>query len=274
MSEEISILYAGNDEYKNAFLTALLSLSMKNKSPMHLYFLTGDFTFVKKHYHALRPETIDFILERCKKYNDKISYTIIDCRPAFDELLGKGKNVRSSFSPYSMLRLLIDQYPCLPDRLLYLDGDTIVTAPLDSFYNMDMEGKEIAMVPDIVGHNWLGQTYCNSGVILFDLKKIREHKSLEPTRRFINKFHLFMPDQTALFATFKTDKKLLLSYDYNEQRKIKETTVVRHYCKIPKLYGIYNIKPWQVKKFRRFFKDEAKEVIDEFEEIKNTYPDF
>lgn len=267
MNEKISILVAANDEYKEGVLSLTLSLAFSQKEAVDIYLLTGDFTDIKENYHAFSEESVSYIKGVCDPYKQDISFFIIDCRPLFDQHFKDGKNNKTSFTPYSALRLLMDKIPSLPDRLLYLDGDIIVMKDLKEFFQMDMGNKEIGMALDVVGHHWLGRRYCNSGVMLCDLAALRKNCTFDKTRNFINKHRLFMPDQSALNFTLK-DKKLVLPYIYNEQRTTTEETVIRHYCRMPKCLHFVKVRPWQCEKFRKHYPGEATKIVDILESEK------
>lgn len=68
------------------------------------------------------------------------------------------------------------------ERVLYLDCDTLCNASLKDLYNTDLENYYCAGVIDCLSENYYElfqlskkSFYCNSGVILFDLKKWREN---------------------------------------------------------------------------------------------------
>lgn len=261
MKERISVLLAANDEYEKGILSVSLSLAMSQEEAVDIYLLTGDFTDIGEHYHAVKKETADSIKDVCSKYNPGINFILVDCRPLYDELMKGGCNNRTSFTPYSALRLLMDKIPEIPDRIIYLDGDVVVRKDLSDLFEMDMGDKEIGMVLDVVGHHWLGRRYCNSGVMLCDVKKLRENHTLDKTRDFIYRRKLFMPDQSALNFTLK-DKKLVLPYIYNEQRKTSDDTVIRHYCRMPKFLHFFRARPWDTEKFLKYYPGEADEIVE------------
>jgi len=87
----------------------------------------------------------------------------------------------------------------------------------------------------------------------------------------VNKKKMIMPDQSALN---KHGKKKFLPFRFNEQRKIKEDTVVKHFCKgivffLPFGFHIYNIKLWQIDDVHKRLKiTYFDDIYEEFAEIK------
>ena len=89
------------------------------------------------------------------------------------------------FPPVSYARLVLDRIlPPAVERVIYLDCDTFVIAPIEMLYEQDMQGNPIAGVSDPFGmHIMMGrdmvakkgifdpaEPYFNSGVLLIDLK--------------------------------------------------------------------------------------------------------
>ncbi|STP06980.1 glycosyltransferase [Helicobacter fennelliae] len=95
---------------------------------------------------------------------------------------------------------------------LYLDVDTFVLQDIRPLFEMDLEGKSIAMVRDvtnitsIVKDNVVKSTdYCNSGMLFIDLDKWRT-KDMSQIRGF--KYNE-APDQDFINYIFKNEKKIL-----------------------------------------------------------------
>ena len=112
-----------------------------------------------------------------------------------------------------MARLFLDKLlPQEVDRILYLDGDTLVLEDLGSFYYRDLGDKVIGMCPeptvDKSRKEFLAlkeHPYHNSGVLLIDLKKWRREEIGKKVIEFYQ-FHegkLFAPDQDALNGALK-----------------------------------------------------------------------
>lgn len=269
MNRKVSILISGNDEYRKGLMSVCLSLAMSQPGDVDIYLQTGEFPNMKRKFSKVSPETLEFLEKNCRKHNPGVSIHLLDCTDLFNKHLGHGKNMNTYFTPYSFMRLLVDEIPDLPSRLLYLDGDVVVMKDLSELMNIEMEGKEFAMAKDIVGHHWLGKTYCNSGVILFDIESLKKTHSLVEVRKFMNTWHLFMPDQSAINFTQKNNR-LILPYIYNEQRKTSSDTVLRHYCRMPKFLHFVTIRPWQFEEFRKYYPGENSEFVDTLESILKT----
>lgn len=135
------------------------------------------------------------------------------------------------------------------ERLLYLDTDTLVLKNLNEFYAFDLQGYPVAAVYDnyvktqpLIGIENEGE-YFNSGVLLIDLKKWREHKISERTIEYLLKYpqNIRFVDQCGLNHTLKNkwlklkpSFNLLYSYlphdgSLTEWKKIESNSTVIHF---------------------------------------------
>ena len=138
------------------------------------------------------------------------------------------------------MRLFFDEILSEPiDRMLYLDSDTIVNNQLDELIGMNLRGKTIGMVLDSLGASHKGQIglsaeddYYNSGVIMFDVQRWREHrysyKIAEHVKKKRNNYPA--PDQDLLNVICKGDI-LRLDAKYNFQ-PVHSVFSDRQYLKI------------------------------------------
>ena len=143
------------------------------------------------------------------------------------------------------------------DKILYLDGDIFVTGDLNELYHTDISDAYAAMAPDhiaqIEGKDNIRleiKTYCNSGVMLLNLKKMRKDKITVKLLDFKknDEYNKYM-DQDAFNKIFANKIKILDSkynyiYIYKEylQRKDFEflknqDKVIMHFAGGNKPYG-------------------------------------
>ncbi len=259
----------------DGLLITLLSASKNTTHPLNVYIGTGHFKTKKKEFFPFEQKQTEFLETVIKKYNPNSQIHLLDMTDEVNEKLGKSVNLNGKFSPLSMVRLLSDQHEEFGDKLLYIDIDVVVTGDLYEIYSLDLTDKDVGMVIDEVGSHWLGKRYCNSGVVLMNLKRLRENKHFEIVRKKVIKNRYFMPDQTALNRGLKSNIKFM-SPRFNDQHYLHEKTVIRHYCQWIKVHkkGIGNVaeKPWNVEKFKdRYGKDTHKEILDEYLKLKEEY---
>ena len=171
------------------------------------------------------------------------------------------------------------------DKAIYIDSDIVVPGDISQLYNIDLEDNFIGGCRDksIIGikpfenyfTNGVGidfHDYINSGVLLLNMKKLREHKLSEKFLYLLNKYHFenVDPDQAYLNALCKGKIKYIdNSWDAMPNKNDKE---IEH----PNLVH-YNLffKPWHYDgiSYEKYFWEYAKISGYEKEilEIKNNF---
>ncbi len=242
-AERIALCYCGNAKIFPQLLLSALSIAMHTPRALEVRMVTLDLTEVDARFAPLT-EAQRALLERALQacHPDTV-VAIVDAGDAYRKYLAGGKNERGFYTPYAMLRLLFDCMP-MPDKLLYLDTDTMCRRDVSPLWETDITGYEFGAVRDQEGKFWIRRDYCNSGVLLLNVARCRETGLLARARARVKNRRMMMPDQSAL--NFLAEKKLFLPRPFNEQRAVREDTVIKHFCRGFKWYGpffrIYNIK--------------------------------
>lgn len=116
------------------------------------------------------------------------------------------------------LRFVLDRVvPESADRVLYLDADTFVVDDLTELATIDLAGRGVAAVPNVMAPadearlRALDLTdadaFFNSGVLLFDLVAVRSDPLLPRARRVLERFgdQIRWPDQDVLNIVYAGD---------------------------------------------------------------------
>lgn len=245
----INLLFAGNNKVFDGMLITLLSLTKHTKSPVNAFCLTMDLQDVNPKFIAISKKQADFLEKILKEGNSESKLTLIDLSDMFRNEMLDSVNLKSHFTPYTLLRLFADKIEQIPDKILYLDTDTIINNDINELYNIDIENYEIACVNDI--YNWTApsrwriKNYFNAGVMLLNMKKIRETGMFTKTRELCRYKKMLYPDQDALNKTV-TYKKML-PVKFNSKDKYYPEIVVHHFCNVRKNWNFFHrIKPWEV----------------------------
>lgn len=160
--------------------------------------------------------------------------------------------------------LLLDVLPEETDRLLYIDVDMIINKSIKEVYQTDFEGKNFCVCADMATvfpfskehaelfaeHIRNGFTYFNSGLMLWNVKKLRAEnynfrRYMELAERVKDK--LMAPDQDILNYMHLNQVKYLDEYQYNlfsrlaynrdvHYEDVKKETTIIHYA---------GMKPWE-----------------------------
>ncbi len=253
----INILFCGNDKVFDGMITTMLSILKRTetKEEFNIYIYTMDVSDIKPQYKALSDDMADYLDSIAKEYNPLNKVTLIDVLDIYNKEFRNSPNESCYCSPYTLLRLFADIVPNMPDKLLYLDVDVMFNRDITNLYDIDVEGYEYAAARDHYGKYLINPNYINAGVLLFNLKKMKETKILEKARNLIRTKKLVFADQSALIRS--TTKKKMLPQKFNDQKFLHKSTVVRHFSKrlfyfpIPKTK---NIKQWDVSKVHKIFK--------------------
>lgn len=270
----INLLLCGNKKVFDGALTELISITNRTKEVIRCYIFTMDVSRINKEYTCIQDEQIEFLDNVVKFKNENNQVIKIDVTDLYEKEFRNCKNENAYCTPYTLLRLLADLIPDMPDKLLYLDIDMMANDDISKLYNIDISEYEYAAVKEKYGSKIIRPDYINAGMLLMNIKKIKETGLLEKARNLIKTKKLIFADQDAIF--WSTTKKLLLPRIYNEQGKFnKKDTVVCHFAKRLLLLPyprIENYKQWQVEEVHRVLKCHAfDEDLEEYIKLKEKY---
>ncbi|MGN1300728.1 MAG: glycosyltransferase [Clostridia bacterium] len=270
----INLLLSGNYKVFDGALSELISIINKTKETINCYILTMDVSRIKSDYISMSDEQIKFLNKVVKSKNLDNKVTKIDVTDLYEKEFGHGKNENAYCTPYTLLRLMADLIPEIPDKILYLDIDMMAAKDISELYNIDISEYEYAAVREKYGSKIIRPDYINAGMLLMNMNKIKETGLLKKARELIKKRKLLFADQDAIF--WSTSKKLLLPRKYNEQSKFnRKDTVICHFCKRLMLLPYphtENFKQWQVDDIHRELKCYAfDEDLTEYIKLKEEY---
>ena len=189
-----------------------------------------------------------------KKENPENNVIVHDVSKLYLEEFDGCPNEGAYCSPYTLIRLLADRVEGLPDKILYLDVDVMFHRDIRLLWSIDVSDVEYAAARDHYGKFLLYPNYINAGVLLWNMKKMRETGIFVKARELLRQKKLTFADQSALIRS--TTKKKMLSQRFNDQKFLYKNTVVRHFSK-RLFYLPYphtdNIKQWQVDRVHKVF---------------------
>lgn len=277
----INLLLCGNKKVFDGALTQLISITNKTKRDITCYIFTMDVSRIKPDYVSITDEQVEFLEQVVKSKNINNKIVKIDVTDLYEEEFGHCKNETAYCTPYTLLRLLADKVPQIPDKILYLDIDMMAGDDISKLYDIDISEYEYAAVKEKYGSWIIRPDYINAGMLLLNMKKIKETGLLLRARELIKKRKLLFADQDAIF--WSTTKKKLLPRIFNEQSKFnKKDTVICHFCKrlmLTPYPHTENYKQWQIEEIHKYLKcyafdedlEEYKKYKKEYEERKGEY---
>lgn len=270
----INILLCGNKRVFDGALTELISITNRTQEAIRCYIFTMDVSRIKPDYTCITDEQVAFLNEVVKAKKSENEVIKIDVTELYEAEFGKCKNENAYCTPYTLLRLLADMVPEIPDKLLYLDIDMMANGDISELYHTDISDYEYAAVKEKYGSIFIWPDYINAGMLLFNMKKMKETKLLEKARNLIKTKKMLFADQDAIYRS--TTKKLLLPRIYNEQSSFKRNdTVICHFCKRLMLLPYphtENYKQWQIEEIHRELKCYCfDEDLEEYKKLKANY---
>ena len=252
----INILFSGNDKVFDGVLTCMLSIFKRSKREevFRFFIFTMDATRVKREYLPINEKMIQYLDEIAKSYNKENEVQKIDVTELYRKEFANCPNEQCYCSPYTLLRLFADIIPEIPEKILYLDIDILFQRDIRLLYDIDVSEVEYAAANDHYGKYLINPRYINAGVLLLNMKKIRETGLLVKARKLIKEKKLVFADQSAIIRS--TTKKKLIPQRFNDQKFLHKHTVVRHFSKrlfyLPYPH-IANIKQWRVSEIHKIF---------------------
>ena len=171
-------VYCGTRNVYQDMIPSMKSLLI-HSNVEKIYFLIEDNEFPYK----LPPEV------ECINVSNQQWFTVDNC-----------PNMKNRCSYMVLLRVVFSKiFPNL-DKILTIDNDTIVKSNVSELWDIDLGDNYMAGVRDTEKFN-RNMLYVNVGVIIYNLKKIREDKKDEEGKKIIDYIRLEMPEQD-LFNIF------------------------------------------------------------------------
>lgn len=253
----INILFCGNDKVFDGMITTTLSILKRTKTlePFTFYIFTMNVAHLNPKYEELHDDEAAFLNQIVKEYNPSNKVVKIDVKDIYMKEFSGCPNEGCYCSPYTLLRLFADIIQEIPDKILYLDVDVMFNRDIKLLYDIDIEKYEYAAARDHYGKYLINPNYINAGVLLLNMKKIRQTGLLLNARNLIKLRHLPFADQSAILRS--TTKRKMLPQKFNDQKFLHSHTVIRHFSK--RLFWLpyphtANIKQWNVSKVHKIFK--------------------
>ncbi len=270
----INILLCGNRKVFDGALCELISITKRTKEPVTCYIFTADVSRIKPEYVPITDEQVDFLNTYVKNKDGRNQVIKVDVTDLYVEEFMNSPNESAYCTPYTLLRLLADKVPDMPDKLLYLDIDMMIADDLTKLYNIDISDVEYAAVKEKYGCWAIRPDYINAGMLLINMEMARKTGLFKKARNKIKTKKMLFADQDALF--WSTTKKKLLPRKFNEQSKFdRKDTVVCHFCKrlmfLPYPHT-ENFKQWQVDEIHRELKCYTfDEDLEEYLKLKKEF---
>ena len=272
MNKEIPVFFAVDNGYIPFLSVALRSL-IDNTSNENKY-------AIKILYTSVTDEN----KEKIKKYEkENISIEFVDLNKQLEEIKEK-LYTRNYFSNTTYYRLFIPELYPEYDKAVYIDSDTVCLSDIAELYNTDMGDNLIAGIPDgviqaidifkdyverVVGvadYN----NYFNAGVIVMNLKELRDYKFEEKFIYMLEKIKFEVAQDQDYLNRLCKGRVKILDYSWNRMPVMGKTE-----GKINLIHYNLGAKPWYFDNvvYQEYFWEYAKktEFYNEIKEIGAKY---
>ena len=187
----IHISYCLNNHYTPLVYVSMISIL----SYKHYYTFISFYLIISQNFEK---KNIDLLTSLYQQY-DFFNITFIKIDKKYENSFVSRHITKEAYYRFSLGELL----PFL-NKIIYLDGDTIIFRDLTKFYNLNFNGKII--LGQVTGNNKSKKDHIykiNSGILLLNLKKMREIKMEKLTINILNKGEkLYYHDQTLINQYF------------------------------------------------------------------------
>ena len=266
----INILMCGNSAAFDGILMTAISIVKHTDRELKLFVATMDLTDENERFSPITEADIELLSAVIKEKNPGSEAVLLDFGYYYRESLKNSKNKDSRYTPFAMLRLFADREIRIPEKILYLDNDILLSGDIGELFDIDISEYDLAGVKDHYGKVFINPRYINSGVLLLNMKRIRESGLFKSSVELCMNKKMLLPDQSAINKYAK--KKLFLPNRFNEQHKNRKDTLIRHFSMRIVWFPIFkteNIKPWHTElvheRLKLFCYDS---IFERFEEIK------
>lgn len=124
-NQNIDIVYCGNQKVFDGMLISLLSLIEHTKTPIRVHILTADFLEINTNYKNITQMQCNYLSKLIQEVNFDSCVIRHDVKSLFNKEF-HSKLIDPHCTPYTLFRLLLDLIKEIPEKILYLDTDTII----------------------------------------------------------------------------------------------------------------------------------------------------
>ena len=274
MNKEIPVFFAVDNGYIPFLSVALRSL-IDNTSKENIYAIKILYTNVTEENKI-----------KIKKYEtENISIEFVDLNKQLEEIKEK-LYTRNYFSNTTYYRLFIPELYPEYDKAVYIDSDTVCLSDIAELYNTDMGDNLIAGIPDCViqaidifkdyVERVVGvadyNNYFNAGVIVMNLKELRDYKFEEKFIYMLEKIKFEVAQDQDYLNRLCKGRVKILDYSWNRMPVMGKTE-----GKINLIHYNLGAKPWYFDNvvYQEYFWEYAKktEFYNEIKELGTKYTD-
>lgn len=212
--KQIEVVYAFNDKYAELAAVSMTSLLHNTKRDCHI--------------HIFENSVSTSVFDKLRKLETLYANAKITVHHIADELFEELAD--TAFGKEVWYKLLVPEILCDVDKALVLDCDTLVCRDISELYDIELGNSYAAVstrVPeieqyDLTAYHYLKDTNFNAGVMLYNIKRIRETNIFNMEELVETANHLransgvrWLPEQSYLNYIFDREHLIRIERKYN-----------------------------------------------------------
>ncbi len=206
-NKRLCVAYSCDDHYAKYLGISMLSLLQTNRENVQIQVFILDCGIMDTNRKKLEDIASEYV---CSLHFVSMEKVVA----GLDLRMGIRKMPVASYARLFLSTVIPELY----DRIIYLDCDTIIRAPLNDFWNTNLDGYMVAGVQDTIDSFFvkkiglkLDEYYINAGILLINLAGWRENHMEEQFINFIQKFDGNVPfhDQGTINGVCVKKKKII-----------------------------------------------------------------
>lgn len=231
----MNIVLHSSDLFSAVLAVSMVSILENNRQEDKINFFIIEHAISEKHKESLEEMVANYP-------NANITFIPM---PDINEKFGLGlKMIKSIWLFDSYCRLFLGTLlPQHFDRVLYLDCDTLCNGSLSDFYNIDLDDNYAAGVIDCLSDAYYDlfdmdktSRYCNSGMLLFNLRRWREDNMERKVADFVRSKngYVFFMEQSVVNILLQNKIKivhpkyntytLMAAFSHDNLRRLRHCT--------------------------------------------------
>jgi len=250
----LDIVYCCNDKLFDGLYLSILSILRRTKENIRFTVLTAELTNINKQYTKINDYHINLLQNLVDDFNSDSQLRVIDCSDKYKQIFNNTDVYR--YTPYTMLRLFIDEYNEFNDKVLYLDVDTMINQDIKQAFEVDLDGHELCACHERNFKHQNNGNYFNAGVLLFNIPEIRKTLLFKKAIKYFKNNDPIFADQDALNYSWTKIKFWDNEYRFNYQNVlIEKDTIIKHFLFMPHApKSVQFVKQWDIRSVKGILK--------------------
>ena len=157
----IHVCYNLNSKIFDGLLLSAMSIAKHSSEPVQFHILSADLSHLKPEWTSVTAQQAELLNAAIRTYDERHDAELIDCAGEYAKYLADGRNRISIYTPYNLFRLFLDviELKGNPDKIIYIDTDTMCRRDIKELWDVDISEYEFAAALDFMGKKWINKNW-------------------------------------------------------------------------------------------------------------------